>query len=364
MDFNRFKYIAQQENKKIFRKIICKPKLLYKAYARECDMSDWLKIYKSNKNFALYMHESLPFDIFTGPFQINIEKHRYPIQKEEFELFCQNLDYFLTDQWHINELTIDHCCFSHKTRNSIKKLINLKEMTITHLYGSIYPMHLKSLRNLHIKGDTDNPSDETEIQILDTLPNLKKLTLSDLHLNILSIDPFKRIRINNLILNNIDLDTDVTIKDLNYMLNSTNKLTLNDTHILFHQILLHSCFANTIKIHSLTLSVPEFPSGCFLDYSALCYAKKLKTIKITFSLHKARVYVIFTQFLSISKRHSKANWIFDLEFPSKSSHHLISIQERGYDNYEDYVNSIRFKMNEITQNYGHINYTFKYKSDY
>lgn len=48
------------------------PKRLYKMYAKQCDLKDWLKIYKSNKIYAMFMHEWLPNEIFIDTLSLKL----------------------------------------------------------------------------------------------------------------------------------------------------------------------------------------------------------------------------------------------------------------------------------------------------
>lgn len=143
------------------------------------------------------------------------------------------------------------------------------------------------------------------------------------------------------------------------MLTSTNKLTLLDSHILFHQIIMHNCFANTLNIQSLTLSLPKSSSKCFLDYSAISYAKNLKSIKIIFKLNDTKIYTISKKLLSISQMQTNSHWTFELEIFEDRSSYFGLHQVFGYDNHEDYVNGLKTKMNVITQKCGHISYKLK-----
>lgn len=187
-------------------------------------------------------------------------------------------------------MVIDHTYFSQSTMKSIENMKCLQELTITNAVAFIFPIKIKSVEKLHIKGDTYTTYEEIEFPIISNLPILKELTLTDLLLNQESIKPFSHIKINNLILNNIDLEFDVTISDLNHILKSTDKLTLLNSHTLFHQIILHNCFADTLNIHSLTFSLPKSSSDCYLDYSTISYSKKIKRIKIIIKLTNLKIY--------------------------------------------------------------------------
>lgn len=357
MDFNRIKHLAKNQD---LKQIIKKPEILYKFYAETCDLIDWLKIYKTNKKFALQIHDWLYSKILEGTECVNLSEFRYRMSKDELELLYENLNIFLLDKSDIQMLLINHRYFSQKTKQTIEKTTNLKYLTITNISGEILPIPLKSLENLHLRGEEDARCDELDLQILTYLPILNTLILTDLSLNIDSINTFKHIKIDNLILNNIDLtDDDITITDLNHMLASTNKITLRNTHILFHQILLHNCFANTLNIHSLTISLPKFLDNRFtLDYSAICNAKNLKSIKIiALLLDDLIIYTLFKKILAISQKHIQLQWDFEIEIAGRRSQYLELHSLLNYDNYETFAIELIFKMKEVTRIHKNIYYT-------
>lgn len=356
MDFN--KILLFKNNNDIVR-LSRRPNKLYKYYAKRCNFKEWLKIYKINKRMAMYIHKWMKKPIFIEPFHIKIERD-FHFSDHEYTEYYKNLEYFLTDQWSLQAITTDHNSCSNKFMKTIQKMENLNKLSVENVHGEICQIELKFLEKLSIIGQEEM---QVKLSILNNLPNLKELSLKNITINKEIAESFKRIKLVKLKLDNVSVRAPVNTMNINTIIMSTGKLIINNCHIIFHQLLLHNCFANTLKIRKLEIDIPEFPENFSLDYTILLNASSLAKIKIKIFVCDENLYQTCLKLLATALKKRDCYWFFDIKVPYKyDSDYLNFYQRIGHENQESFVQRL-YEITEAAKEGTNLHYTIRQRDE-
>lgn len=143
MNFERIKHFANSQD---IRHLTLHPEYLFKYYAESCTITEWLRIYKSNKIAAKWMNQWLPFRILVNDGHIDLLSW--------YSDDTSNLPYFIESEKLTTVLSIDAWRIS-ELRASLRNLTNLTEVNIiVNNYGAPFlDLQFPNLSKITISSD-------------------------------------------------------------------------------------------------------------------------------------------------------------------------------------------------------------------
>lgn len=295
MDFNKLNNL---KNNSAIRELAYDQTLMYEEFAKKCILIDWIKIYLTNKTFALWMYKWIPDRIWLEPFHLYLNITLNNNDKPYFRRFCEN-------QTETQSLSINACSWNN-LYDCLEKFLFLNKMKLLIDSDNIVEMNFKCLQSITISQNM-----KFNISNLNFIKNIKGLRNVELI----------RINISEELSNTL---ASINLKKLKFIevsfLNNNQKMNLIDLFTKLKSFSMYNTwngiidnFLNSCDISPIEKVILHITSDKMFDLNKLRNFRSLKVIGFIIKIDSFSKYLTFKKATYIASAMTHCKFHFDFE---------------------------------------------------
>lgn len=330
MDFNKIKHFSSDEYFSI--DLLNRPNLIFKYYANQCDLNEWLKIFYENKTFALWMNQWTKCQIFQSNLHLCLTDLIYPIN-------LSHLQYFIRNQPGVQCISVNSDIWSCLNELENCQYLNKLYLNVNSTIDVFPTIDLPCLETVAIK-----VAKYVQIQNINLTnwSNLKHLTLANFALN----DGFV-LQITNMSLESLHFKSMTIAAETQLhrkLFANKENLSIENCHSDFLKYFLHD---ETLNLKKLKLQIDTNEK---LDFRNLLLKNQLQSIVIKMEIDTMINFENFHRLTNLIPQMVDCTWKISISIPEMWD--MVYSDERFHDfhSFRNFLIDIQYELESQNTN--------------